>query len=79
MSGLLDGGIRPVPGRDVLGWAFPGLMLPPLMVGPRDLGRRGRRHVGDRGEQRDELTLSLAVAGRELVFDDPDAAGLVLV
>jgi hypothetical protein len=35
------------------------------MVGLREQGRRGRRHLG--------------VAVGDLVFDDPDVAGLVLV
>ena len=47
-------------GRLELG--IPGLMLPALMVGLREQGCRGRRHLGDRGDQRDQLTLPVAVA-----------------
>ena len=32
------------------------------MVGLREQGCRGRRHLGDRGDQRDQLTLPVAVA-----------------
>jgi hypothetical protein len=55
------------------------LVLPPLVVGLREHGRRGGPRVGDRGDQRDQLAGPVAVAVGYLVFDHPDMPGLVWV
>jgi hypothetical protein len=45
----------------------------------RGKGRRGRHHLGDGGDQGDQLPLAVAVAAGDLVLDHPDVAGLVLI
>src|SRR5258708_14349587 len=52
----------------------PGFVLPPLMVGIRQGGGRGRRHLGDGGDQRDQLTLPVAVPVGAFVLDYPAPA-----
>jgi len=49
------------------------------MVGLRQQGGRGRRHLSDRGDQRDHLAFPVTVAAGNLILDHPDVAGLVFV
>jgi hypothetical protein len=56
-----------------------GLVFPAFVIGLRQQRGRGRCHLGDGGDQRDQLTGAVAVAVRHLVFDDPDITGRALV
>jgi hypothetical protein len=55
------------------------VVLPSFVIALRQCGRRGLLRIGDRGDQRDQLSRPAALAIGDLVLDHPHIAGLVLV
>ena len=56
-----------------------GLVFPPFVICLRQQRGGGRPRVGDRGDQRDQLTGAVTVAVGYLVLDHPHQHGLALI